>query len=49
MGIGKARIDIFRKSGRFEIGKRFLMPPFINFNGYEFAPCFAQRPCYKDR
>ena len=49
MSISKACIDIFRKSGLSEIGKRLLISPFINFNSYEFAPRFAQRPCYPNR
>ena len=44
MGISKACIDIFGKPGLFEINKRLFMSSFIDFNGDEFAPCFAHRP-----
>ncbi len=53
MGVSKPGIDIFRKTGRFEIGKGSFVPVFIKFDRYEFSPSFAKSPrdpdCRKSR
>ena len=42
MGVGQARIDIFRKSGCLKIGQCPRIPPFIDFNRNELAAGPAQ-------